>query len=63
MKIKLYLVFAIIGIISGIIAFGRLALGHDVYDVIYLNIVIGSLCLACMYLVLIKEGRQIARRN
>ncbi len=63
MKIKLYAVFAIIGIASGIVALGRLALGHDVQDVIHPNIVIGSVCVACMYLLLIKERRQIARRN
>jgi len=58
MKIKPYVVFAMVGIASGIVAFGRLALGHDVQDVIYPNIVIGSVCVSCMYLLLIKERRK-----
>lgn len=63
MKIKLYMAFAIVGIASGIVALGRLALDHDVVEVVQLNIVIGGICVVMVILLSYKERRQIARRN
>lgn len=63
MSLKLYQGFALVAIASCIVALGRLALGHDVQDVIPPNIVIGGVCLVMMVLLFYKERRQIARRN
>lgn len=63
MKIKLYQGFALVGIASGIVALGRLALGHDAQEVVPPNIVIGGVCVVMMVLLSYKEWRQIARRN
>jgi len=63
MSLKLYQGFALVGIASGIVTLGRLALGHDAQEVVPPNIVIGGVCVVMMVLLSYKEWRQIARRN
>ena len=60
---KLYAVLAFVAIGSAIFSLIRIALGHYIFDATAPNIVIGSICVVCMYLLLQKERRQIARRN
>ena len=63
MKIKLFASFALIGLASAVIALIRIAIGHDATEAVTPNIIIGGACVACMYLLFIKERRQIVRRN
>ena len=63
MTIKLYSVFAMIAIISGIVALVRIALDHDVEDAVKPNIVIAGICLAGMMIISYRNRRKIERRN
>jgi len=63
MKNKLYASFAIVALASAVIALIRIALGHDAVDAVTPNIIIGSVCVACMMVLSYKNRRQIARRN
>ena len=63
MTFKLYSLFAIIAIISGIIALVRITLGHDAIEAVRYNIVIGSVCLVMVVVLFRRERRQIERRT
>ena len=63
MSLKLYQGFALVAIASGIVALGRLVLGHDAQEVVPPNIVIGGVCVVMMVLLFYKERREIERRN
>ena len=60
---KLYSAFAIVAIVSAVIALIRIALGHDVQEVVTPNIIIGAICLAGMMIIHYTERRKIERRN
>ena len=63
MKNKLYASFALVAMASAIIALIRIAIGHDAVEAVQPNLVIGSVCVACMIIISYKKRRQIARRN
>ncbi len=63
MKTNLYGIFAVIAIVSAVIALIRIAIGHHVADATIPNIVIGSICVALMVILNYKWRRKIARRN
>jgi len=63
MMIKLYSVFAMIAIISGIVTLVRIALGHDTEDAVKPNIVIAGICLAGMITIFYRNRSKIERRN
>lgn len=63
MKIKLYAVFAFVAIGSAIFSLVRIAIGHDAVEAVQPNLVIGSICVVCMYLILYKERKKIEKRN
>jgi len=63
MMIKLYSVFAMIAIISGIVTLVRIALGHDIEDAVKPNIVIAGICLFGMMTISYRNRSKIERRN
>jgi len=63
MKIKLYGILALVAIISAVIALIRIALGQDSQEVVSPNITIGVICVIGMYVLLLKERKQIKKRK
>lgn len=55
---KLHLAFAIVGITSSVIALIRIALGHDVQEVVTPNMIIGAICLAGMMIIHYTERKK-----
>ena len=63
MSDKLFSAFALVAIASGVISLIRIALGHDVVEVVIPNMAIGAVCLCCMMVVYYKKRRKIERRT
>ena len=62
-KIRLYAIFAVVAILSAVIALLKIATGADAHEATVPNIIIGSICLGGMIVLSFKERRKIARRN
>ena len=58
MKFKLYTAFAFVAIVSALVSLVRIALGHNIQDVLPLNMVIGSVCITCIIILVYKERRK-----